>query len=43
MEKILAYYSFTSVEEAGKTYGFYNDVDTERFLKEMYEEDILWD
>lgn len=39
MEKILHYYGFASVEEAGKEFGFGNKVDAERFLKEMYEDD----
>ena len=43
MENILAYYGFESIEEAGETYGFYNNIVTEKFLKEKYEEDILWE
>lgn len=43
MEKMLQYYGFETIEEFGKAYGFYNKVDAERALKEMYEEDILWD
>lgn len=43
MEKILNYYGFASIEEAGKAFGFYNKATTEKFLKELYEEDLLWE
>lgn len=43
MEKMLNYYGFRTLEDFGKAHGFYNNVDSERFLVEMYEEDILWD
>lgn len=43
MEKMLAYYGFETIEEFGKSLGFYNMVDAEKVLTEMYEEDILWD
>lgn len=43
MKEMLAYYGFETIEEFGKSFGFYNKVDAERVLKEMYEEDILWD
>lgn len=43
MKKMLAYYGFETIEEFGKEFGFYNNVDAERFLIEKYEEDILWD
>ena len=43
MKEMLDYYGFESVEEFGKEYGFCDKVDAERFLKEKYEEDILWD
>ena len=38
MEKILKYYGFTTISEASKEMGF-SLVDTERVLKEMYEDD----
>lgn len=38
MEKILKYYGFTTIDEASKEMGF-SLVDTERALKEMYEDD----
>lgn len=41
MTKILNYYGFKTIEEAMTTHGFYNKVDEERFLKEMYEEDTI--
>lgn len=43
MDKILAYYGFDSIEEAGQAVGFYNNKDTEEFYRELYEEDILWE
>jgi hypothetical protein len=43
MEKMLNYYGFETLEDFGKAHGFYNNVDAERLLVEMYEEDILWD
>ena len=43
MEKMLNYYGFGTLEDFGKAHGFYNNVDSERLLVEMYEEDILWD
>ena len=43
MKKMLDYFGFKSLKEFGETYGFYNLKDAKRFLKEMYEEDILWD
>lgn len=43
MKEMLAYYGFETIEEFGESLGFYNKVDAERVLKEMYEEDILWD
>ena len=43
MKEILNYYGFTTIEEASEQYGFYNRVDAEKFLTELYEEDILWD
>ena len=43
MEKMLAYYGFETIEDFGKSLGYYNKVDAERALVEMYEEDILWD
>lgn len=43
MEKILKYYGFASIAEASKEFGFYNEKTTETFLKELYEEDILWE
>jgi hypothetical protein len=43
MEKMLAYYGFETIEDFGKSLGFYCKPDAERALKEMYEEDILWD
>lgn len=43
MEKMLAYYGFETIEEFGKSLGYYNKVDAERALTAMYEEDILWD
>ena len=43
MKKMLMYYGFETLEDFGKAHGFYNNVDAERLLVEMYEEDILWD
>ena len=43
MEKMLNYYGFGTLEDFGNAHGFYNNVDAERLLVEMYEEDILWD
>lgn len=43
MKEMLNYYGFETVEEFGKEYGFYDKRDAEKFLKEKYEEDILWD
>jgi hypothetical protein len=39
MSEILNYYGYASIEEASKELGFFNKVDTERCLKEMYEDD----
>ena len=43
IKNMLEYYGFETIEEFGKAYGFYNKMDAERFLKEKYKEDILWD
>lgn len=43
MEKMLDYYGFKTLKEFGEEYGFYNLKTAEIFLKEKYEEDILWD
>lgn len=39
MTEILNYYGFGTIEEAMKAHGFYNKLDEERLLIEMYEED----
>ena len=39
MKKILDFYGFASIEEASKQFGFFNETDTVRMLKEMYEDD----
>lgn len=43
VKEMLAYYGFETIEDFGKEFGFYNNVDAERFLTQMYEEDILLD
>jgi hypothetical protein len=43
MEKMLAYYGFETLEAFGLSLGFYSLGDAERVLREMYEEDILWE
>lgn len=43
MKEMLAYYGYETLKEFGISIGLYNEVDAERMLKEMYEEDILWD
>ena len=41
MKEMLNYYGFENLAEFGKAYGFYNEKDAERFLKEIYEEDTI--
>lgn len=41
MEDILKFYGFNTIEEAMKEHGFFNRVDEERFLTELYEEDTI--
>lgn len=41
MEDILRFYGFNTIEEAMKEHGFFNRVDEERFLTELYEEDTI--
>lgn len=43
MEKMLAYYGFNTLDDFGKEVGLFNLRDAEKLLREMYEEDILWD
>ena len=39
----LNYYDCETLADFGHKYGFYNPIDAARFLKEKYEEDVLWD
>ena len=41
IEKMLAYFGFNSLKEFGEENGFYNEIDTKRFLIEVYEEAII--
>lgn len=43
MKEMLKYYGFETIEEYGRSRGYYNKKDAERALIESYEEDILWD
>lgn len=39
LEKMLAYYGYKTIKEFGEALGYYNEKDTERALKDIYEED----
>lgn len=43
IEEMLRYYGFNNLEEYGKNKGVYNLTDSERMLRDSYEEDILWE
>lgn len=42
MKEMLNYYNCETLEQFADKFGL-NNVDAERLLKEMYEEDVLWD
>lgn len=38
MKEMLNYYGYETIEEFGKDLGYYNRIDAERALKDMYED-----
>jgi hypothetical protein len=43
ISEMLNYYGYNNLSDFGKAYGLYVVKDSERLLREMYEEDILTD
>lgn len=39
MKEMLNYYGYETIAEFGKDLGYYNRIDAERALKDMYEDD----
>lgn len=43
ISEMLNYYGYNNLSDFGKAYGLYTVKDSERLLREMYDEDILTD